>query len=80
MALPRVIKNFNAFVDGISYFGLATEAKLPAVKLQTEAHRGAGMDGPVGIDVGMEGLSAEISFAEWSPALLKKLGRQERFV
>lgn len=80
MALPRVIKNFNAFVDGISYFGLATEAKLPAAKLQTEAHRGAGMDGPVGIDVGMEGLSAEISFAEWSPALLKKLGRQERFV
>lgn len=80
MALPRVIKNFNAFWDGISYFGLAESAKLPAVKIQTEAHRGSGMDGPVGQDVGMEGMSSEISFSEWSPAVLGKLGRQERFV
>ncbi|PTE15911.1 phage major tail tube protein [Pseudogemmobacter blasticus] len=80
MALPRIIKNFNAFVDGISYFGLASEAKLPAVKVQTEGHRGAGMDGPVGVDVGMEALSAEITFTEWSSAVLKKLGRTERFV
>ena len=80
MALPRVIRNFNAFVDGVSYFGLASEAKLPAVKIQTEAHRGAGMDGPIGLDMGMEALSAEITFAEWSPALQKKLGRIERFV
>lgn len=80
MALPRVIKNFNAFWDGISYFGLAETAKLPAVKIQTEAHRGSGMDGPVGIDVGQEAMSAEIGFTEWSPAILGKLGRQERFV
>lgn len=80
MALPRIIKNFNAFVDGISYFGLAESAKLPAVKIQTEAHRGSGMDGPVGQDVGMEGMSSEITFSEWSPVILGKLGRQERFV
>lgn len=80
MALPRIIKNFNAFWDGISYFGLAEQAKLPAVKIQTEAHRGAGMDGPVGQDVGMEGMSSEITFSEWVPAVLGKLGRQERFV
>lgn len=80
MALPRVIKNFNAFWDGISYFGLAESAKLPAVKIQTEAHRGSGMDGPVGIDVGQEGMSAEITFSEWSSAILGKLGKQERFV
>lgn len=80
MALPRVIKNFNAFWDGISYFGLAESAKLPAVKIQTEAHRGAGMDGPVGQDVGMEALASEITFSEWSPAILGRLGRQERFV
>lgn len=80
MALPRIIKNFNAFVDGVSYFGLAAEAKLPAVKVQTEGHRGSGMDGGVGIDVGMEGLSAEITFSEWSAVILKKLGRVERFV
>lgn len=80
MALPRTIRNFNAFVDGISYFGKATEAKLPQPKVQTEAHRGAGMEGPVGIDMGLEGMTCEITFAEWDPALLKKLGKTERFV
>lgn len=80
MSLPRTIRNFNAFVDGRSYFGRATEAKLPQPKIQTEGHRGAGMDGPVGLDMGMEGMTAEITFAEWDPVLFKALGRQERFV
>jgi uncharacterized protein len=80
MALPRTIRNFNAFVDGISYFGIATEAKLPQPKIQAEAHRGSGMDGPVGIDMGMEGLSSEILFAEHRPDLLTKFGSQTRFV
>ena len=80
MSLPRTIRNFNAFVDGISYFGICSEAKLPQPKIQTEAHRGSGMDGPVGIDMGVEALSYELTFAEWRPELAKKLGRQERFV
>ena len=80
MAIPRMLRNFNAFVDGISYFGLATEAKLPQLKIMTEAHRGAGMDGPVGIDMGVEGMTSEITFGEWSPELLKKPGLQQRFV
>lgn len=80
MALHRSIRNFNAFVDGISYFGKATEAKLPQPKIQTEAHRGAGMEGPVGIDMGLEGMTCEITFGEWDPVLKKKLGRSERFV
>lgn len=80
MPYPRTIRNYNAFVDGISYFGVSTEAKLPQVKLKTEAHRGAGMDGPIGLDMGLEGMTSEISFKEWNPALFKKLGRKERFV
>ena len=80
MAIPRVIRNFNAFVDGISYFGIALEAKLPQLKVMTEAHRGAGMDGPVGIDMGIEGMTSEITFAEWKPELLVKTGTQQRFV
>lgn len=74
MTLPRTIRNFNAFVDGFSYFGLATEAKLPQPKIQTEAMRNAGMDGAVGQDVGMEALSAEVTFAEHRPELLGLLG------
>lgn len=80
MAYPRIIRNFNVFVDGVSYFGKATEIKLPDVKIQTAAHRGAGMDGPVGVDMGMEGLAAELSCAEWDPTLLGKLGTVQRLV
>lgn len=80
MALPRTIRNFNAYIDGVSYFGLIASGKLPSVKLQTEAHRGSGMDGPIGQDTGMEAMSAELTFSEWIPAVLKKFGRQERFV
>lgn len=80
MSMPKLIRNFNVFVDGFSYFGRATEGKLPQPKIMTEAHRGAGMDGPVGIDMGTEGMTSEITFAEWDPVLFKKLGRQERFV
>lgn len=80
MAIPRVIRNFNAFVDGISYFGVAAEAKLPQLKIMTEAHRGAGMDGPVGIDMGTEGMTSEITLSEWKPELLAKTGTQQRFV
>jgi len=80
MALPRTIRNFNAFIDGFSYFGLASEAKLPQPKITTEAHRGAGMDGPVGIDMGTEAMSAEVTLSEHRPELLKLLGEQRRLV
>lgn len=77
---PRIIRNFNVFIDGVSYFGRALEAKLPDVKIATAAHRGAGMDGPVGVDMGLEAMSAEVSMAEWDPVLLKKFGTLQRLV
>lgn len=79
-AIPKTIKNFNAFIDGRSYFGLCDEAKLPMPKIQTEAHRASGMDGPVGIDMGMEALSAEATFSEWDPLLLRRIGTTTRLV
>lgn len=80
MTLPRTIRNFNAFVDGFSYFGLASEAKLPQPKVITEAVRNSGMDGPVGLDMGTEAMSAEVTFAEHRSELIKRLGTQTRLV
>lgn len=80
MAYPRTIRNFNAFVDGTSYFGKVLTGKLPELKIQGASHRGGGMDGPVSIDMGTEAMSAELSFAEWLPELIKKFGKRERFV
>ena len=80
MSLPKFIRNFNLFADGRSYMGRAMLVKLPQPKIMTEAHRGAGMDAPVGIDMGMEGMSAEFTIADWPPELMAMLGTIQRFV
>lgn len=80
MTMPRLIKNFNVFMDGTSYFGRATEGKIPDLKISTSAHRGAGMDAAVGIDTGMEAMSSDATLATWDPVMLKRCGRIERFV
>lgn len=80
MSYPRQIRNFNAFLDGVSYFGRATEGDLPEVKINRAGYRGAGMDGPVGVDMGLEAMRARLTLAEWDPAALKLLGRVNRMV
>lgn len=80
MAYPRTIRGYNAFIDGFGYFGKTTTAKLPVLKIKGEDHRGAGMDAPVSIDMGMDGMSSEIEFAEWSPELLQLFGTKKRLI
>lgn len=75
---PRAIRNFNAFIDGVSYAGRASEAKLPELKIQVANHRGGGMDGPVPLDMGVEGMKAEATLMEWPPELIKMFGTRQR--
>ena len=77
---PRTIRNFNGFVDGVSYAGRMTEGKLPDLKLMLAAHRGGGMDGTVNQDMGMEAMKAEATFAEWSNELITLFGTRRRMV
>ena len=80
MGYPRTIRNFNAFLDGVSYMGLVSTAKLPALKIKTAAHRGAGMDAEYGVDMGMEALSSELTFDEFSEAPIRLFGSKNRIV
>ncbi|MEX0319443.1 MAG: phage major tail tube protein [Ruegeria sp.] len=80
MQYPRTIRNFNTFIDGVSYAGRATEAKLPELNLQLANHRGGGMDAPIAIDMGMEAMKAEVTLAEWPPELVKMFGVRRRLV
>lgn len=59
MGLPRKLKNFALFVDGVSYAGEVNEVTLPKLKRKMEDHRSGGMNGPVKTDLGMEGLELE---------------------
>lgn len=62
MALPRTLKKFNVFVDGVSFMGVATEVALPKLARKMEAYRGAGMNGEVDIDLGVEKLEIEHTY------------------
>lgn len=62
MALPRTLKNFNVFVDGVSFMGQAQEVGLPKLARKTEGFRGAGMTGEVELDVGVEKLELEHTY------------------
>ncbi|MCX8016373.1 MAG: phage major tail tube protein [Rhodocyclaceae bacterium] len=74
IALPKVLKNMNLFVDGRGYAGRVDEIQLPKLALKTEEHRAGGMDVPVEIDLGMEKLEAELTLSDYDPELFKLFG------
>lgn len=74
MNFPRHIRDFNAFLDGFGYLGIAQKATLPAVKINTAQFRGAGMEGPRAVDMGLDAMTADITFAEYVPRLFDLLG------
>lgn len=61
MALPRKLKNFNIYIDGESYAGVAAEVVLPKLTRKTEEFRGGGMNGAVESDMGMDAMSMEFT-------------------
>ncbi|MDF9433015.1 phage major tail tube protein [Chromohalobacter israelensis] len=56
MALPKKLKDLNLFSNGDSWQGIVQAVTLPPLTRKIEEWRGGGMDGPVGIDMGMDGL------------------------
>lgn len=63
MSLPRELKNFNVFLDGVSFIGVATKVTPPKLARKMEAHRGGGMNGEVDIDLGSEKLELNHIYA-----------------
>lgn len=72
--IPKILKNFNAFVDGRGYAGRVDEVTVPKLSLKMEEHRAGGMDAPVEIDLGMEKLESELTFAEYDKELFRLFG------
>lgn len=59
MAMPRKLKNLNLFNDGNSYLGQIAEVTLPKLTRKMEDWRGGGMNAPIKVDQGMEGIELE---------------------
>lgn len=74
MATPRILKNFNVFVNGRGQAGVAKTIKLPEISLKTEGFRGGGMDAETEVDMGMDAMTATYTFADPDPENFKLVG------
>ena len=72
--LPRKLKNFNLFVDGVGFAGRVVEVQLPKLSRKMEELRAGGMNAPVEIDMGMEKLTSEFTLAEFTRDILEQFG------
>lgn len=71
---PRILKNFNAFVNGRGMAGVIEELELPEIAFKMEGFRAGGMDGETELDMGQEAMTAKYTFADPDPENLKLVG------
>lgn len=76
MALPKKLKHMNLFNDGTSYVGQCKSVTLPTLGRKLESFRGAGMDGPVKVDLGHsdDGIQIEWTLGGWDLTVLRQFG------
>lgn len=91
MGLPRKLKNFVLFQDGVSFLGQIPELNLPKLSRKMEDYHAGGMSAPIKSDMGMEGMELEWTaggfmrelFLQWGAArhdavLLRFVGALQR--
>lgn len=59
MGLPRKLKNYILFRNGVNYAGEIAEVTLPTLTRKMEGYRGGGMGGEVKYDMGQEPIELE---------------------
>lgn len=77
MGQPRKLKNLNGFIDGESYLGIIAEFEEPKLAIATEDWRGAGMVGPIKVDMGLEAMEASLTMGGHEVRLLRKFGTSQ---
>lgn len=59
MGLPRKLKHFALFHDGVSHVGEVPEVTLPKLARKTDDYRSGGMNMPIKSDHGMEAMEMD---------------------
>lgn len=54
MAIPKKLRLFTVFVDGVNHIGKVPSVTLPKVTRKTEDYQGGGMVGAVAVDLGLD--------------------------
>ena len=74
MSLPKVLKNFNLFVDGRGYAGLVEELTLPKLDLKMDELYNGGMDAPIDLEMGMSKLECDFTLSEYNSDVIRQFG------
>ncbi|VBB13938.1 MULTISPECIES: phage major tail tube protein [Burkholderia cepacia complex] len=74
MGMPKKLKHYNVFLNGVSYIGQTAELTLPKLTRKMEEWRGGGMVGPVKFDFGPEAMELEWSLGGIDKNMLEQWG------
>ena len=74
MGIPSKLKNFNVFLDGTSFMGVASEVTPPKFAAKMEEWRGGGMLGAIMIDVGLEKMEVDFTLGGLAAAAFRQFG------
>jgi P2 family phage contractile tail tube protein len=72
--LPSKLRNWNVFVDGTSYAGIASEISLGKIAEKLDQWRGAGMLGDIDVAMGLEKLEIEHKYGGLVVPILRQFG------
>ncbi|ODS24444.1 phage major tail tube protein [Candidatus Endobugula sertula] len=72
--IPKVLKNFNLFVDGKGYAGLVEDLTLPKLSVKMDELYTGGMDAPIDLEMGMDKLECDFSLCEYNTDVIHQFG------
>ena len=74
MAMPKKVKAFQLFNEGIGKAGMVKNVTLPKLSRKFEEYRADIMDGPIEIDLGGEKLESSFTLEEFDEQILRQWG------
>lgn len=76
--LPKSLRNWTVYVDGVGYAGKVKEGTVPKIALKTFEYSGGGMIGTVDLQTGsVEKIEFDLTIGEVNPALIGLVGAED---
>jgi P2 family phage contractile tail tube protein len=76
--LPKVLQDFQGFIDGVGKAGVVQEIKLPDLVLKTQEYIAGGMVAPIDIGMGdVEKLDCEMTFGSLDKTVVGHFGKND---
>lgn len=73
MKMPKILKGFNAFIDGENQYGVTVDITRPKIARKTEDYTPGGAMGEMTVEHGFEKLEMEITSKGYDADMLKSM-------